>query len=285
MKKIICAVMCILAFAAMSAGAEKSIIRLGVISKLNTSEEEFGAVWRSTFAPQNGNKLDIIIKFYNSLNSLLLVLNKNEISEIVLPEASAQYVIRNNNNFEPTLTLRSPHYHGLAFGFRHDAEPLRNAFNDALASLTQNWTLSALEARYISNLNTDPVEFMHFDKPDATIKVAITGDLPPFDLISENGVPAGYNTAILAEIGRALNFNIELVEVDAGARTAALVSGRADVVFWYELAGPTSYDAPDGVILSEPYYYWDKFVHIHRKAPQSSTWWNFKDSILNLYWR
>ena len=61
--------------------------------------------------------------------------------------------------------------------------------------------------------------------------------------------------------------NIELVNVEASTRTAALTSGRVDVVFWYEtVKGVTwNYDASDEVLLSEPYFSWNKFLHIRKK--------------------
>ena len=77
-------------------------------------------------------------------------------------------------------------------------------------------------------------------------------------------MPAGYNVAVLSEIGKRLRINISLVNVEAGARTAALVSGRADVVFWYEVNKNSNFqpDVPDDVILSEPYLEWNQFIHL-----------------------
>ena len=74
----------------------------------------------------------------------------------------------------------------------------------------------------------------------------MTGDLPPLDYVSEDGSPAGFNTAILAEIAKRLGKNIEVVDIDSGARAAALSSGQIDVIFWV--------DKPEGVELSEPYF-------------------------------
>ena len=108
-------------------------------------------------------------------------------------------------------------------------------------------------------------------KDAETIKVAVTGDLPPIDFIASDGTPTGYNTAILSEIGKRLKKNIRLISVDAGGRSAALASERADVIFWYRntegLKTPPKYsnknlkgvmkDSFSGVILSDPYYEWD----------------------------
>ena len=77
-------------------------------------------------------------------------------------------------------------------------------------------------------------------------------------------MPAGYSVAVLAEIGKRLHVNIAIVNVNAGGRTPALVSGRADVVFWYEVNNNSEFqpDVPDDVILSVPYLAWDEFIHV-----------------------
>ena len=72
--------------------------------------------------------------------------------------------------------------------------------------------------------------------------------------------------------------NIRLISVDAGGRSAALASQRADVVFWYRstegIKMPAKVkgnpmknamrDALEGVILSNPYYEWDTDLIIGR---------------------
>ena len=110
----------------------------------------------------------------------------------------------------------------------------------------------------------------HFDSAQ-TIKVAVTGDLPPLDYVSAGGKPAGFNTAVLAEIGKRMLKNIELVEINAGARAAALTSKQADVVFWAIVPVseiiPEDSDKPAGIELTNPYYK-DKVVHVSFKADE-----------------
>ena len=278
-----------LALAVLASSAEKSVIRLGLLSKLNTTEEEFAEVWRKTFAPPSG-ELEVIIKFYDSMTAMQMGMNRREIHEIVLPEVAAEYALNINPDLEATLVLRSKGM-GLAFGFRDDEEgrTLRDKFNASLETMRDNWELAVLEGSYLSSRSEpQPVKFAKTDGAQ-TVRVAVTGDLPPLDYIAPDGTPAGFNTALLEEIGNMLGVNVELAEFESGARTAALTSGRADVVFWYEVSAnaETQPDVPEGVILSQPYYEWDKFIHIRRKAPEASSWLDFfgRNSILNFYGR
>ena len=92
-----------------------------------------------------------------------------------------------------------------------------------------------------------------------TLKVAVTGDLPPFDMMTADGTPTGYSTAVMAEISKRIGKNIEFVSVDSAARATALVSNKVDVVFWVAVPNdgtlvPGNIDTPEGLALSKPYY-------------------------------
>ena len=289
MKKLICTLLLVTLLALpVSYGAEKHVLKLGLLTKLNTTEEEFSESWRKTFAPHNEN-LEVIVRFYDSLTAMQMAMNAGEISQMVLPEAAAHYIMNQNGEYESTLSLRSKNPYGLSFGFREDNKALRDKFNEALTILRDNWRLATLEGIYIASpaRNTpEPVKFEHFDGVE-TINIAITGDLPPIDFIAADGTPAGFNTAVLAEIGNILRMNIDFVNVEAGARTAALASGRADVVFWYEVNGDSheQADVPEGVILSTPYYEWNNFLHVKKawKTQNTSSNWDVKKSIWDLF--
>ena len=64
-------------------------------------------------------------------------------------------------------------------------------------------TLDRLADEYYKDfdLKKPAVEFAKYDGAD-TIKIAVTGDRPPIDLITADGKATGFNTAILAEIGK-----------------------------------------------------------------------------------
>ena len=101
------------------------------------------------------------------------------------------------------------------------------------------------------------VEIPKFDGVE-TIKVGVTGDLPPLDLILPDNSPAGFNTAMLAEISKRIGKNIELVQIETGARATALSSKFIDVVFWVIVPVgqevPIDIDKPEGLDLSKPYF-------------------------------
>jgi polar amino acid transport system substrate-binding protein len=101
------------------------------------------------------------------------------------------------------------------------------------------------------------------------LKIGVTGDLPPLDLTLADGKPAGFSTAVLAEISKRLGKNIELVPIDSAARASALSSNRVDVVFWVAVPKdseiiPADVDTPKDVELTKPYYE-DLIVHVVQK--------------------
>ena len=116
-------------------------------------------------------------------------------------------------------------------------EALRDLFNNALADMEKDGTLANLlqesvtPAIFDAEVHPVPASIEPAEGAE-TIRVAVTGSLPPMDYFAGDGTPAGFNTGIMAEIGRRTGKNIEFVSVVAGARLLALSSGSVDVVFW-----------------------------------------------------
>lgn len=253
-------------------GAVITSTSVGFLTRLNTSETEFARIIQNSDSNTGwhllSNRHELYgVKFFDSLLTMQMALSRGEIDEIALPEIVAEYLMKANPDFEACCVVRTRSPMALAFGFRKDNAVLASKFNRALHMMDEDWSLAELEGVYIYNDGiAKPVKFDHFDGAD-TIKVAVTGDMPPIDYVDEAGKPAGFNTALLAELGRRMQVNIELVNVEAAARTAALMSGRADVVFWFETAQGImwNYDASDGILLSDPYFSWNKFLHIKKK--------------------
>ena len=123
---------------------------------------------------------------------------------------------------------------GYSFMMLEDQTELQEQFNNTITAMEQDGTLETLQQKYINDvISGSAIEAIEFEKFDGDpIRVAVTGSLPPMDYVAPDGTFAGFNTALLSEIGKRLERNIELVQVDSLGRAAALVSGKVDVVFW-----------------------------------------------------
>lgn len=281
---------------------DEKVVRLGLLTHLGTTQDEFQegfdrfrsflkssepfsglineAVPKS-FISSLVNEHHVIY-FYDSLMSSLMSLRAGKIDEFVLPESVGEYILSQNKSYEvrfSTNVLTSK----ISFGFREDNTELKEKFDKILKEMKSDGTLEVLCEKYISdfkisgNKSIKPQEF----KDAPVIRVAVTGDMPPVDMFAGDGKPAGFNTAVLAEMGRRLECNIEFVNVSSAARSSALFSGRVDVVFWYatkedtiesnDLLQEVFNDVPAGVILSVPYYSWDK-EFIIRAAKSGGLW-------------
>ena len=302
MKKLLILFILIFTGTCFAASKQPEKLNLGVLTYLGTTEAEFQEAiddLRKAVTPllptdeekedwEYEDRLEGFIsslvktrreiKFFNSLMEMQMALRSKRVDEIALPECTGLYLISANSNYDVLFSLNMMPS-TISFGFRRNDTALKKEFDSAISAMKKDGTLSKLEAKYISEagVEPDPVKFQEF-KGAKVIKVAVTGDLPPIDFIAADGKPAGYNTAILSEIGRRLKKNMRLISVDAGGRSAALASQRADVIFWYRntegLKVPTKLngknlkgvmkDSLDAVILSVPYYSWDTDLIIGR---------------------
>ena len=274
MKKIFTLMMICALILMTGCGGDKKVsddagkVKLGMITRLNVSEENFGE-----FMKKVEETLDVKISshkpvFFDNLNSMQPALQSGQIDEISTYRSVARYMIAKEPRFEVLKDHSLEFVDSFCFALREDETELRDSLNMVIKEMQSDGTLDRLTKEYITDINaeTDPpaVELPRFSNAD-TIKVAVTGDLPPLDFVSADGKPAGFNTAVLAEIGNRMLKNIEIVEIDSGARAAALTSKQADVVFWAIVPVseiiPDDTDKPDGIILSAPYFK-DKVVHM-----------------------
>jgi len=211
----------------------------------------------------------VSMNFYDSLTLMQLALNKGEIDGFSAPENVGEYILRTNSEYKLRGFFIGKNPIALAFGFLEDKKELRDKFSKAIEEMENEGKIGLLARDFITGpkaANPDPVEFAKFDGAE-TINVAITGDMPPIDYVDAAGKPAGFNTAILSEIGRRLKININVVNVETGSRAVALKSERVDSVFWFQLfTGYENFkdqpDIPEGVIVSTPYYGWNKSMLI-----------------------
>ena len=243
-------------------------IKIGMIARLNVSEENFDGFMKQveeTFGVKISSHTSV---FFDSLPQMQAALQAGQINEISTYRSVARYMIAKDKRFSVLKDHSLEFIDSFCFALRDDEEALRDSLNKIIEDMQMDGTLNQLTKEYITDISTDndppAVEIPHFDEAE-TIKVAVTGDMPPLDFVSANGQPAGFNTAVLAEIANRLNVNIEILQVESSARAAALTSKQADIVFWAIVPVseiiPKDSDKPDGIILTEPYFK-DKVIHL-----------------------
>ena len=193
-------------------------------------------------APEGRRTVSYEVVFYDSLNAMQMALTAGDISRMEIYDTTARYLCANDDELITMHVNRTDSsrpdgvmVNDFAFMLLEGREALRDEFNTAIAAIKEDGTMAKLTAEYIDGVIEGkaiaPIEIAKIDGAE-TIKVAITGCLPPMDYIAPDGTPAGFNTALLAEISKRIGKNIELVQVDSIGRAPALASGTVDVVFW-----------------------------------------------------
>ena len=246
---------------------------IGVITRLNASEVEYNEYMQKlekSYRPSKAH-LSAKYKYFDKMNDMQLALEGGQIDMLSTYQNVADYMIQRSDNKEilPSKKILSDSF---CFAVREGDARLKNDLDKAIKAMTADGTLAKLSKQYIVDLKNgeDPpaVSITQIEGAD-TIKVAVTGDLPPFDMVLADGTPASFSTAVLSEISLRIKKNIELVSVDSAARAAILSSKGADVVFWVAVPKnsnlfPENIDQPAGIAVTEPYYR-DFITHVGLK--------------------
>ena len=241
---------------------EKAEVKVGVLSLLRMNEDDYSnrvfnlgngadflvekGIITLPEVPEGKRESAIPVLYYDTLDAMIMALEKGDVNRLELTQSVAEYVVSRNDkltipanvdmskadDFDKEVINRLSH--GYSFMMLEDKTDLCDEFNKTIKAMEDDGTLDKLKKTYIDDViaGKDP-EPVQFEKTDGeTLKVAVTGCLPPMDYIAPDGTPAGFNTALLAEIGKRTGKNIELVQVDSIGRAAALSSGTVDVAFW-----------------------------------------------------
>ena len=184
--------------------------------------------------------------FYDSLNAMLFGLQSGEISAMTLPDCTAKYLTSANDQLKQPILyypekaeefsqdLLNVLCNGYSFMMLEENIELRDQFNQVIEEMKKDGTMKELIRIHITEAaqSGEPVAVAFEKFEGEPIKVAVTGDLPPMDYVAADGSYAGFNTAVLAEIGKRLEKNIELSQVESVGRALALAQDNVDIVFW-----------------------------------------------------
>lgn len=251
---------------------EAGDIRLGMIRHLNATEQRMDEILKMVQEDSGVKVTHYVPTYYDNLNLMQMGIESGSVDQISLYKSVAEYLIANNDKYEnvPELTLKTLN-DNFCFAVRKEDAALKADLDKALDEMKADGSLEKLATEYIVNVDkgqVPPAVEIPMTDGAQTIKVGVTGDLPPLDYVSADGKASGFNTALLSEIAKRSGKNVEIVDIDSGARAAALSSKQIDVVFWVTVPTlekvPADLDKPEGVELSNPYFK-DSVEHLQLK--------------------
>lgn len=246
------------------AANEQKSDKVGALMPIGLDEEGYKR-WTESIAESEGQPAGYVaphtVIFYDNMNAMIMALQSKQIDRFATCSRVGNYIAAHNdalkvidNNFKPIL--------GYSIGMLEKDAAQIDEINSAIKAMKEDGTLANLIKQNITDVgNAEPAATtMPVIDGAPTLKVAVTGDMPAMDFVTSDGKPAGFNVAFLGELSNRINKNIELVDIDAAARSSALTSGQVDALFWvigvYDQEGnslPYPLDNVKGFAVSIPY--------------------------------
>ena len=243
---------------ATSSGAVQKYGDIGRLSKLNITEDELNDVLKDIMVDSICDRY----VFYDTMNDMIMALNRGDIVALETDQNTVRYIASRNDHIVDRPPYMNPNMLIFCMLLRGEDTELRNQISACITEMNGDGTVEALKQTYIEDViagkEPEAIEPQIFQDAK-TIRVAVTGDRPPMDYISASGEPLGFNTALIAEVAKRLEMNIEMVSVTCAARGVALASGVCDIVFWMEVGdfenweGANFEDQPENTVVTEPY--------------------------------
>ena len=262
---IILAGLMLLSLAACGGKKDDNVVKMGELADANfSSNAEHEAHLKNDSAD-----IEIDNVKYNNLTSALMDLESGKISILGVNGCTADYIVAHNDKFSVE-EGDVPAYSSMMT--LDSNQEVYDILNNAIKEMKTDGTLESLiENKLKAYIESDPVakDLPHFDGA-RTIKIGVTGDVPPMDFVAANGQAAGFNIAFLAEIANRAQVNIELVQIETASRPMALSSNKVDAVFWTKgakcpVCGAEDAEKVEGTLVTESYYS-DYFVKIKLKS-------------------
>jgi len=201
--------------------------KTGVVILNRRSEENFTDILNTRF----GSRMNKLI-YTDSMAGSLSMLKSGRADFMMTPNIVADYVIKRNPDLKYIVFNSDLN---LVMLLRDSDLKLRDLFDSALEKLKASGKLAEVYKKWVTELpaGQDPaIPAIEKTSYPETIYVGVSGDMPPLDYVSADGKPAGYNIALLVEISKIIEKNIEVISLDSGGRFAALQSKKIDVFFW-----------------------------------------------------
>lgn len=198
------------------------------------------------------------VVYFNNTSDAVTAVMTGKVDAVYVLKFCGDYYLKKNSDLN-VVEFKLNSEAGIMMAVRSEDQQLKADLDKAITTLKENGTLKALEEKWITNLPTDNEATNNEIQKNAeakTVYVGVSGDFVPLDYIAADGRPAGYNVALLNEVGKLINVNFEFVSIENQARFAALSSKKIDVIFTQFEANTAWVDEVknDKWIGTKPYY-------------------------------
>ncbi|MDR2786467.1 MAG: transporter substrate-binding domain-containing protein [Treponema sp.] len=212
-----------------------------------------------------GGFLPSEVRAFSSSTDLVTALKTKRVDAMLTTVETSRFLISADEKLNILSFNRSGN--GLRMILRDTDTALLEELNSGISVLKAEGTLDKLYDQYITNVTVDQLAAAPAQLPliegAQTILVGINGDLPPYDYISADGKPAGFNVALMDALSRVLGKNVQFVTVPSDARFSALLSKssrRMDLFFWFY----GSLDI-DSLVLTDAYAGVDECILVRKE--------------------
>lgn len=217
------------------------------------------------FESMLGRKLSAY-RAYGSMDETLYALRAGDVAAIWACDVSARYLLKTEDDLKQIdisdtsdiqHTSEARFEFGMATANTSSGRELSEELDSALLILKQNGTLEQLTAYYIDE--ADQAELLSASASGSgagrarKLRVGITGAVPPIELIDDRGIPYGFCVALMNELGRSIDRDIEFVVLDNETIFSQLMDGYIDVVFCYG-AGRITTEGEKSHVMTSGYY-------------------------------
>ena len=179
------------------------------------------------------------VRSFPTSNELVTALKTRRVDGMLTTTETSKFLISADDTLG-ILPDSMIQHQGLAMILRKTDEKLVEELNMAITRLRAEGMLEKLYEDYIADVTVRKLAETPAQIPEIpgaeTILVGINGDLPPYDYISADGKPAGFNVALMGEISQILGKNVTFVTIPSETRYSALLSSssrRMDLFFWF----------------------------------------------------
>ncbi|MCE5321317.1 MAG: transporter substrate-binding domain-containing protein [Bacteroidales bacterium] len=200
-----------------------------------------------------------IVSFNRGID-ILAALKSGKIDGYASHQFAADYLLKRDSDVVAIPIKDIPIEGQAIMAVRSEDTLLKAALDSAIIVLKDNGTIASLEGEWITNLpaGNEP-SFTEIPKIEGAVTyyVGVSGDVPPLDYVAADGFPAGFNVALLSEIGKILKVNFKFVSLETQARFTALASKKIDVVFCHFQSTNTNYFDElknNGWLATQPYF-------------------------------